>query len=178
MIKTPPYLTAEPEVVETRISERTDHPDFLIMASDGLWDVMSSKDAVTCVQIWLEKNQPAAFLQGNNEETWSDFVKKREQTARSVPTFTSAKDLASDNGVYFDEKEKCLKWRTDPKYFVNEDDHAGVHLVKNALGGKRRDLFTGVMSVQPPLSRSVRDDITVNVIFFGQDTESDTTGSK
>lgn len=43
--------------------------------------------------------------------------------------------------------------------------------VKNALGGKRRNLFRGIMSVQPPLSRDVRDDITVHVVFFGQDTE-------
>ena len=37
LIKTPPYLTAEPEVTETRVRTGA-HPDFLIMASDGLWD--------------------------------------------------------------------------------------------------------------------------------------------
>lgn len=50
-----------------------------------------------------------------------------------------------------------------------EDENCAVHVAQNALGGKRRDLFAGVMSVQAPYSRNVRDDITVNVIFFGVD---------
>ncbi|KAI5359267.1 putative PPM-type phosphatase domain, protein phosphatase 2C family [Septoria linicola] len=173
MIKTPPYLTAEPEIMETKVRTDGEHPDFLIMASDGLWDQMSSEDAVTCVQMWLEKNKPAAFLEEQPEEevsSWKDLLKKQPPPGRA-PTFTSAADLANDEDVYFDEVEGCTKWKVSPKHFVNEDENCGIHLVKNALGGKRRDLFTGVMSVQTPLARYVRDDITVHVIFFGQDTE-------
>jgi pyruvate dehydrogenase phosphatase len=44
-----------------------------------------------------------------------------------------------------------------------------VHLIKNAFGGSRRSLFESVMTIQPPLSRNVRDDVTVTVIFFGVD---------
>ncbi|KAI7698566.1 hypothetical protein KC353_g16909, partial [Hortaea werneckii] len=87
------------------------------------------------------------------------------------PTFTSMSDLSGDDDTYFDQEEKCMRWRVSPKHFVNEDENCGIHLVKNALGGKRRDLFCGVMSLQPPLSRKVRDDITVHVIFFGVDTQ-------
>ncbi|GIZ42137.1 hypothetical protein CKM354_000541600 [Cercospora kikuchii] len=172
MIKTPPYLTAEPEIMETKVRTDGEHPDFLIMASDGLWDQMSSEDAVTCVQMWLEKNRPSAFLEQRDEEvtSWKDFLRKQPVPTRA-PSFTSAEDLANDEDTYFDENEGCLKWRVSPKHFVNEDENCGIHLVKNALGGKRRDLFTGVMSVQTPLARYVRDDITVHVIFFGQDTE-------
>lgn len=36
LVKTPPYLTAEPEVMETLV-QTGEKPDFLIMASDGLW---------------------------------------------------------------------------------------------------------------------------------------------
>lgn len=79
-------------------------------------------------------------------------------------------DLEAGDDTWWDEEEKCLKWKSSPKHFVNEDDHAAVHLVKNALGGKRRDLFTGLMSLHAPFSRNVRDDITVHVIFFGVDT--------
>ncbi|KAF7191041.1 [Pyruvate dehydrogenase [acetyl-transferring]]-phosphatase 1, mitochondrial, partial [Pseudocercospora fuligena] len=167
MIKTPPYLTAEPEVMETKINTGT-RPDFLIMASDGLWDQLSSEDAVACVQMWLDKNKPEAFITEELDQagSWKDYL----QRSNRPPTYTSAEDLADDD-TYFDEDEKCLKWRVKQKHFVVEDEHCGVHLVKNALGGKRRDLFTGVMSVQPPYSRNVRDDITVHVIFFGIDTE-------
>lgn len=44
--KTPPYLTAEPEVAGTRVKE----DDRLILASDGFWDHFSTEDAVTCVE--------------------------------------------------------------------------------------------------------------------------------
>lgn len=172
VIKTPPYLTAEPEIMETKVRTSGEHPDFLIMASDGLWDQMSSEDAVACVQMWLETNKPAAFLEEQLEEvtSWSNLLKKQPPPV-PTPTYTSAADLASDDDTYFDEDEGCLKWRVAPKHFVNEDENCGIHLVKNALGGKRRDLFTGVMSVQTPLARHVRDDITVHVIFFGQSTD-------
>lgn len=167
MIKTPPYLTAEPDIMETKISSSKDHPDFLIMASDGLWDQMSSEDAVTCIQMWLDKNKPADVLQGEQKhsDSWRDLLGSKP-APREAPSRSTASDLA-DNDTYV--AEDGLKWRTSPKHFVNEDNNAGIHLVKNALGGKRRDLFTGVMTVQTPLSRYVRDDITCHVIFFGQD---------
>jgi len=88
-----------------------------------------------------------------------------------VPTYSSASQLAGDDDTYYDEDEEALKWRVSPKHFVVEDDNCGIHLIKNALGGNRRELFNGIMTVTPPLSRNVRDDITVQVIFFGVDTQ-------
>ncbi|KAG6419769.1 hypothetical protein SASPL_116281 [Salvia splendens] len=41
-----PYVVAEPEIQE----EKIDGVDFLIIASDGLWNVLSNKDAVHIVQ--------------------------------------------------------------------------------------------------------------------------------
>ncbi|KAI7501581.1 hypothetical protein KC367_g2783 [Hortaea werneckii] len=179
VIKTPPYLTAEPEVTETRIRTGA-RPDFLIMASDGLWDVMSNEDAVACVQLWLDKNKPTNFLEKQEGPEVKESTVFGMGKGGSVPlpfgkggspSFTSMSDLSGDDDTYFDQEEKCLKWRVSPKHFVNEDENCGIHLVKNALGGKRRDLFCGLMSLQPPLSRNVRDDITVHVIFFGVDTQ-------
>ncbi|SMY19069.1 unnamed protein product [Zymoseptoria tritici ST99CH_1A5] len=168
VIKTPPYLTAEPEVMTCSVASRGSDPaPFLIMGSDGLWDQMSSEDAVTCVQMWLDKFKPTDFLDVDQSETLAanPFTPNAKRTP---PTFTSAADLADDD-TWFDEDEKCLKWKAEPKHFVVEDENCAVHVAQNALGGKRRDLFAGVMSVQAPYSRNVRDDITVNVIFFGVD---------
>lgn len=181
VVKTPPYLTAEPEVQETKIQKGA-HPDFLIMASDGLWDKMSNQDAVTCVQMWLEQNDPTTFIK--------DLKEKQKQLEAGLldnpnnphnlpgmpngtppPNPFSQVEEDADPDTYYDADEKCLKWRVSPKHFVVEDDNAGMHLIKNALGGKRRRLFEAVMTVQPPLSRSIRDDITVHVVFFGVDAE-------
>ncbi|WPG99989.1 Hypothetical protein R9X50_00281300 [Acrodontium crateriforme] len=164
VIKTPPYLTAEPEVTETRIQSGA-HPDFVIMASDGLWDLMSNDNAVACVEKWLEKFSPVDML----EEQQALGSNPIAAPAPMIQTPWSTDDLAGDDDTYWDPEEKALKWRVSPKHFVVEDISCATHLIKNAFGGKRRNLFTSVMTVQHPLSRKVRDDTTVNVTFFGQD---------
>ncbi|KAM0555832.1 hypothetical protein ACHAPJ_006229 [Fusarium lateritium] len=128
--KTQPYMTARPEVTTRKIQTE----DFVILASDGLWDMMSNDDAVTCVSRWLtaKKNgKPEPF-----KETKFEGVVEEG-------------------------------WRATPEHFVIEDlDSAAVCLVKNAMGGSRRGLFLGALTTYAPLSRNVRDDMTVQVIFF------------
>lgn len=179
VIKTPPYLTAEPEIMETKI-QAGPKPDFLIMASDGLWDLISNEDAVTCVNSWLDKYKPDAFVAEQMQEEKGFFsslldIFRPTQKPHAPPPdshkdkFIDAASPDEDDETYWDPEERAMKWKVSPKHFVVEDDHAGVHLIKNALGGRRRNLFCGIMSVQPPLSRNVRDDITVQIIFFGVD---------
>ncbi|PTB63276.1 protein serine/threonine phosphatase 2C [Trichoderma citrinoviride] len=133
--KTPPYMTASPEVTTRRVASS----DFVILASDGLWDVMSNEDAVTCVSRWL-----AARRKGRPEQT--DDIRLTVHTL---------------------DDEGFLSYKATPEYFAIEDlDNAAVCLVKNALGGRRRGLFCGAMTVATPMSRYMRDDITVQVVFF------------
>lgn len=128
--ETPPYLTAEPEITTRKVQTE----DFVILASDGLWDVMSNDTAVACVSRWL-----AAVKAGKPEA-----FKETEHEGR-VETM----------------------WRASPEHFAIEDlDNAAVCLAKNALGGSRRKVFLGAMSAYSPISRSIRDDITIQVIFF------------
>lgn len=127
---TPPYMSAEPEVTTRQI--QTD--DFVILASDGLWDMISNEDAVTCVSRWL-----AAKKAGKPEP-----VKETKHVG------------GLEDG-----------WAATPEHFAIEDlDSAAVCLVKNALGGSRRKLFLGAVTTYAPMSRNVRDDMTVQVIFF------------
>ncbi|KAK6439092.1 hypothetical protein LTR95_004706 [Oleoguttula sp. CCFEE 5521] len=198
VVKTAPYLTAEPEIQEVRVQTGA-HPDFLIMASDGLWDNMSNDDAVACVQLWLEHNKPLDIvrrLKTDMEElkngpaitakkagTASGNAKSRLPFSFSSHSSPSTDGLEppsmpdstpdADPDTYYDPDQRALKWRVSPKHFIVEDDNAGVHLIKNAFGGSRRRLFESVMTVQPPLSRDVRDDVTVHVIFFGVDAKAE-----
>ncbi|KAK1996591.1 protein phosphatase 2C [Colletotrichum falcatum] len=136
---TPPYMTAAPVVTTTEVRG----PDFVILASDGLWDHISSEHAVECVSRWI--------------------------SAKKAGEKTPADKLARDPGApsAFDMAGGWPDWSATPEHFVVEDlDNAAVHLIKNALGGRRRSLFTGAALAYPPLSRNVRDDVTVQVIFF------------
>ena len=52
--------------------------------------------------------------------------------------------------------------------FVVEDKNAATHLVRNALGGKDQDMLSALLTLPSPYSRRYRDDLTVQVIFFGE----------
>lgn len=132
--KSPPYMVAEPEVTCRKVSTK----DFVILASDGLWDVMSNDDAVKCVSRWL-----AAKRAG-----------KPETVVDAKTTFT-----VGDDG--------WPSYKATPEFFAIEDlDNAAVCLAKNALGGSRRTMFCGSVTAYPPISRYVRDDVTIQVVFF------------
>ncbi|GBG26994.1 Protein phosphatase 2C 29 [Hondaea fermentalgiana] len=62
---TPPYITATPEVQVRTLRKGVD--EFLIMATDGLWDVMSSQEAVDLAGKELRR-------QGGSPETASDAL--------------------------------------------------------------------------------------------------------
>ena len=140
-LKTPPYLTAEPEVTATEVERG--QPSFLIMASDGLWEHMSSQRAVELVGKWLE---------------WNEKGRPEEDRARGkLPWF----DFDREGRNVEDE------WQTPEEWETVRDGNAATHLVRNALGGRNEDVLAAVLGLGPPLSRNVRDDTTVQVVFFG-----------
>jgi pyruvate dehydrogenase phosphatase len=147
-VKTPPYLTAEPEVTETALNITHDNADFLIMASDGLWDHISSEDAVACISEWAKRIGNASIR---------PTVVKKMGVSKDQPG-----DLTFAVG-----SEEFSEWQVEPSNFVYEEPNAATHLVQNALGGNRRNLFARAVGAEKPLSRYARDDVTVHVVFFG-----------
>lgn len=131
----PPYLTAEPVITTTKID--LENNDFLILASDGLWDHLSSEQAVELVGRWLSKNSPErmpwdrltiglASLIGEEDDYDKKFVK--------APPDCRIKGRAYTDTKYSDEKN-----------WVVVDQNAASHLIRNALGGSDEDLFAGLV---------------------------------
>lgn len=133
--KTPPYMTACPEVTTRAVQAQ----DFVIVGSDGLWEAISSEDAVECVSRWV-----AARKAGKPESL--------------VESFESRYDVNDDGS---------LSRTARPEDFAIEDlDNAAVCLLKNVLGGRHRYMVAGSVTATGPISRYVRDDITMQVVFF------------
>ncbi|EPS40992.1 hypothetical protein H072_5149 [Dactylellina haptotyla CBS 200.50] len=70
VIKSPPYITAEPEVTAYTAPKEG---DFVVLATDGLWDFLSSEDAVALVGRWMDdhiekKEQRKTRLTHSQEE--------------------------------------------------------------------------------------------------------------
>ncbi|KAI1867028.1 hypothetical protein JX265_007604 [Neoarthrinium moseri] len=135
--KTGPYVTASP-VVSTIKVPRDGSSTFLILATDGLWDTMG--------------NQQAVDLVGR----WSDL-----QSAPGKPP-APVLSLVSGEPVKFG-RTGC--WHGDHRATF-QDSNAAVHLIRNGLGGAHDEMVRGAMSFQSNLSRDIRDDMTVQVVFF------------
>jgi pyruvate dehydrogenase phosphatase len=161
--KTAPYMTAEPEVTETQVvradpstPSQRHKSDFMIMASDGLWDRISSEHAVECVQRWLEARDRGAGSVANDPHL--------DTTPFELPA-----QFSLEPGIHVDAaRGEEVDWKAEPQYFAIEDENAAVCLTRNALGGSRRGLFLSLISLAPPLSRNAVDDTTVMVVFFDQ----------
>ncbi|ORY00758.1 protein serine/threonine phosphatase 2C [Basidiobolus meristosporus CBS 931.73] len=118
---TPPYVTATPEVRHRRLNPQD---KFMVVASDGLFDMLSNDEIVSLIGTYLHDRNP----------------KLPDNDPNSQPA-------KNNNWAYI-------------------DDNAATHLIRNALGGKSRKELSKMLSVEAPHSRSLRDDITVTVIFF------------
>jgi pyruvate dehydrogenase phosphatase len=136
-IQTPPYLTAEPVVTTTTID--SGRPSFLILATDGMWDSLSNQQAVDLVGTWLG-SQSNRMTNSKPEPTYGPF----------------------DFGEFW----KGVPWKFVEERTTTQDGNAAVHLMRNTLGGNHHELVAGRLAVSAPLSRKLRDDITIQVVFF------------
>ncbi|KAJ2955636.1 hypothetical protein NQ176_g11387 [Zarea fungicola] len=62
------------------------------------------------------------------------------------------------------------QWGNDPAAkgrFLVKDNNVATHLVRNALGGSNDEQVRALLTLPAPFSRRYRDDLTVQVIFFG-----------
>ncbi|OAA73693.1 Protein phosphatase 2C [Cordyceps fumosorosea ARSEF 2679] len=154
---TPPYLTAKPVITVTKLQDGA--PAILTLASDGLWDMCEDWEVVDLAVRWLEA-QPKSALEEMDvkikmapETVW--WKRRTRQEAKPDPGFDF---LARWDG--FDVRF------TEKKTTVEDLDNVAVHLLRNACGGNHQELLTAKLAFEPPYSRNVRDDMTVQVLFF------------
>lgn len=150
-LNSPPYVTAEPVITTTKVSP--EHNDFLVMASDGLYEMLSNEEIVGLVVKWMEKQKmvkPAKSL-------WGYFG----SSEKGLPQVA---DVTNDKS----SKPPFRKNRAAGSGYLLEDSNVLTHLIRNALsnGGSREQTLM-LISIPNPVSRRYRDDLTVTVVFFG-----------
>lgn len=162
-LKTPPYVTAEPVITTTKVDPT--QGDFVVMATDGLWEMLTNEEVVGLVGQWLEKQaeHPKAASTGNSWlQSWFST-----QKASVLPV-----EHQSDGGESGQRAPiRQQQWgvtATQDERFTNEDKNCATHLVRNALGGKDQDMLSALLTLPSPYARRYRDDLTVEVIFFGE----------
>lgn len=68
---TPPYITAEPEVL---VFERKPHHQALVLATDGLWDYLSGLDVATVARETLASPQCASIAEESKAQALADAL--------------------------------------------------------------------------------------------------------
>lgn len=134
---TPPYLTAKPDIYYHRLTSKD---KFLIIASDGLWDMLTPLQAVKLV---------GEHMKGKVFFNPLKLPKKNIQ-------------LSDINNLLLHRKESL---KSKPK-----DRNAATHLIRHAIGGTEYGVdhsrLAHLLSLSPDVSRMFRDDITVTVVYF------------
>lgn len=167
---TPPYVTARPEVITVDLSQglsvpqkslasflpvstSTDSPApqaqrFIVLATDGLYDRLSNEEIVALV---------GSHLSGVRG------TQSRSAVLRHVSD-TSPHETMNPGHTHAPRQEPM---RGEGEVYVFEDGNIGTHLIRNALGGAKREQVSALLSIPAPLSRRYRDDITVTVVLLG-----------
>ncbi|KAI0053674.1 protein serine/threonine phosphatase 2C [Auriscalpium vulgare] len=151
LLKTPPYVTATPVVTHQKLAIPSLDQDsaspkstlrFLVLATDGLWDALSSTEVVSLV---------AGHLSGLIGPV------PKSQLPDLIPTTTGTPTV--------DGKDKAKPADQDGKW-VFEEENVGAHLIRNAFGGGDEGRVRRLMSIPAPHSRRWRDDVTVTVVWW------------
>ncbi|KAI1122453.1 pyruvate dehydrogenase [Nemania abortiva] len=138
---TPPYVTAKPVIVKNTVD--SSKPAFLIMATISFWRMVSDQNAVNLVVEW-----------------WN---------AQKAGTGDSGQTTAYYEPFHFGRfGDGMPEWFVKPRLTI-QDDNAAVHLIRNALGGNHHELIASRLAFTPPLAENVRNDMTVQVVFFNTD---------
>ncbi|KAL8643345.1 MAG: hypothetical protein Q9228_000067 [Teloschistes exilis] len=175
LLKTPPYVTAEPVITATRIVP--ERGDFVVLATDGLWEMLTNEEVVGLVGKWLEKypvnRSPRSTAADSTSISWTQSFlgggagkSEPDKTGTELPV-TRPHGENSKEGQRDTIRQQQWNIQSGDERFVVEDKNVATHLVRNALGGRDRDMVCGLLTLSSPFSRRYRDDLTVEVIFFG-----------
>ncbi len=146
-IKTPPYITAEPVITTTKI--QPNKGDFVVMASDALWEMLSTEEVVGLVGKWID-NDNAKKMQTTETRPWSWF-KSREQPV--LPVLPATPQQHTEQAP-----DRPSQWglKSGHERFVLQDDKIATHLARDSYGGNHLDVMAGLLMLPTPISRRFR----------------------
>jgi pyruvate dehydrogenase phosphatase len=143
-LRTPPYVTSRPEITHTQFI-KTVAPDgqvvelrFLVLATDGLWDKLSSRDVASLV------------------------ISHLDGVIGDVPKHSCR------NGSFKQGFEGKAVHSNSAGKWIFKDKNIAQHLLRNAFHDPRGDeaYIRRTLSIPAPLARRYRDDASVTIVLF------------
>lgn len=153
LLRTPPYVTAEPVVTTTKVEP--EKGDFVVMATDGLWEMLTNEEVVGLVGQWLESQATASTGNGRNGSSWLKSWVSNADTKLPIEKNSQASGTKK-GGQRAPIRQQQWQVNSSDNRFVVEDKNAATHLVRNALGGRDRDMVCALLTLPSPYSRRYR----------------------
>ena len=156
LLQTPPYVTAEPVVTSTHIEPAKG--DFIVLATDGLWEMLSNEEVIGLVGQWIEKQHSTP----SNSYSTAWLASWFKPSSSSAPLPVEKGGNSGKSGLAADRSSAPIRqqqWDIDSQNearFVVEDRNAATHLIRNALGGKDQDMVCALLTLPSPYSRRYR----------------------
>ena len=148
LLKTPPYVTAEPIITTTKVDPQKG--DFVVLATDGLWEMLTNEEVVGLVGQWIE-HQRSGGASGSGSKAW---LQSWFSSENKLPIEKQAKGDTSGQRLPIRQQQYDMPVSQDR--FVVEDKNAATHLIRNALGGKNKDMICALLTLPSPYSRRYR----------------------
>jgi len=153
LLRTPPYVTAEPVVTTTKVEP--EKGDFVVMATDGLWEMLTNEEVVGLVGQWLESQAKGSTSDGGKSSSMLKSWISNADTKLPIEknSQTNSKEKGGQRAPI-----RQLQWQVNSSddRFVVEDKNAATHLVRNALGGRDRDMVCALLTLPSPTARRYR----------------------
>ena len=150
LLKTPPYVTAEPIITTTKVDPG--QGDFVVLATDGLWEMLTNEEVVGLVGQWLENQSSNS---GSTATSWAkSFFSSQSKKLPVEKTVLAPTESAEGQRAPLRQTQWDVK--TTDERFVVEDKNVATHLVRNALGGRDRDMVCGLLTLVSPYARRYR----------------------
>lgn len=167
LLKTPPYVTAEPVVTTTKVNPS--NGDFLVLATDGLWEMLTNEEVVGLVGQWIETQAATATSSSASpfEAAWSKMVGSISKN-KALPVEQAEPSASSSSQDGQRVPIRLQQWGIDPmakNRFTVKDSNAATHLVRNALGGADDEQVRSLLTLPAPFARRYRY-VCVNPIFY------------
>lgn len=137
----PPYLTVKPEITKHKLTKKD---KFLVLATDGVWDLLSPEKVV-------------------------QLIFNHHKGIQSFDRFVVHKSGNTGASVKLKEINELLLARHQAIKNQPIDQNSATHLIRQALaytskGQFDSKLLSDVLTFPNP--RSIRDDITITVVYF------------
>ncbi|KAK4446804.1 phosphatase 2C-like domain-containing protein [Podospora aff. communis PSN243] len=164
---TPPYMTAEPVITTTKM--KPERGDFIVLASDALWEMLSNEQVVGIVGRWID--QGYLHLNKGIDPKPPSFWDRIYWGPNELDSNVKPAALPQSEGPFRRLPVRPTQWgiANRTRVLMMQDVNVATHIARNALGGDDHDLISSFFLQGGSNSRRYRDDLTVTVVFFGYD---------